>query len=78
MRTRRSPRNQAILWRALGGAPAPQPAKAKPTPAEVVATLEAALAGFLPRSARMQLQRELAKARLRGAVRAKMAEEADA
>lgn len=30
MRTRRSPRNQDILWRALGGAPEPKP---EPAPA---------------------------------------------
>lgn len=28
MNTRRSPRNQARLWRALGGAPAPRPKRA--------------------------------------------------
>lgn len=30
MRTRRSPRNQEILWRALGGVRAPEPRKPRP------------------------------------------------
>ena len=63
MRTRRSPKNQMALWRALGGA------GTKPAPVDAVAAAERAMALPLlsPRTRRM-LERDLARARHRAAV----------
>lgn len=77
MKTRRSPRNQEILWRALGGQP--KPAKVdKVTLAErKVALAERALAdSFLGRRQRRMWERELAWARIRlGRARAEQDEQ---
>ena len=66
MRTRRSPRNQERLWRALGGPPAPKPAPAE-DPVEVLRA-RLALSFLSPRTRRMlerDLEREIQKAKVR-------------
>ncbi len=60
MRTRRSPRNQEILWRELGGKRPELP------PVDEVAALERILAGDgLRIKTRRQLERDLARAKVR-------------
>lgn len=59
MRTRRSPRNQEILWRALG---APPQAKHDATTVE---SLERQLAACMNARTRRMIERELVKARMR-------------
>jgi len=56
MRTRRSPRNQAILWRALGGTVEPAPL---PPPALTVGEIKAMW--WLSKTSRNQLLRDAAK-----------------
>ena len=63
MRTRTSPRNQEILWRALGG-PTAQPVKVDP-----VAAAERALAQpFLSPRTRRMFERDLVRAKHKAAV----------
>ena len=65
MRTRRSPRNQEILWRALGG---PKPA---PVVVDEVAAAERALAQpFLSPRTRRMIERDLIRAKQRAVARA--------
>lgn len=68
MRTRRSPRNQEILWRALGGPQAPKPV---PTvaPRLTVEEIEAKLSGFLKPRDRGEMNRALVVAKQRERVR---------
>jgi len=73
MTHKQSRNTQRALEKALFGRP-PSP-KARPeTAAECVARVEALLAGTLGRATRMQLTRELAKARARVAAVAAIAE----
>ena len=64
MRTRRSPRNQEILWRALGGdSPVP---KLEPSPYLSMTDEEIDYAYWsMSKTSRGQLKREAAKARVR-------------
>jgi hypothetical protein len=58
MRTRRSPRNQEILWRALSGEPPPQPQRS-----DTVEAIRRMLATpILNRRTRGQLERDLVRA----------------
>lgn len=59
MRTRRSPRNQEILWRALGGPPAPAARNANG-----IESLERQFSNARPRDRKM-IEREIARARSR-------------
>ena len=58
MRTRRSPRNQALLWRALGGPPAPPPVA--PTEDRATIIRRHLATPILGRTLRRALERELA------------------
>ena len=62
MRTRRSPRNQEILWRELGGQLAPKPA---PLPPKTDAEIDAI--PFLSQRTRNILKREAASERFKAA-----------
>ncbi len=67
MHTRRSPRNQAILWKALGGTPK---VAAK---VDTIAAAERALTQpFLNKRTRAMLERDLIRAKHRAAVTAAM------
>lgn len=68
MNTRRSPRNQERLWRALGGAPAPRPAP--PSDEERLAQLiqDAARPTIRP-PARAAMRREIEALRIKIALR---------
>lgn len=69
MRTRRSPRNQMKLWRALGGPPAPRLAPRDPV-AVAEKLLAAALADpFTSERTRRQLERDIRAAKIRAARR---------
>lgn len=63
MRTRRSPRNQLILWRALGGPPPETPKEVPPQTAEEIK----AMWWISKRSRNMRL-RELAKRETRARI----------
>lgn len=68
MRTRRSPRNQEILWKALGG-PKTEPVKVDP-----IAAAERALADpFLSPRTRRMFERDILRAKQRAAVTAALA-----
>jgi len=63
MKTRRSPRNQEILWRALGGQ--------RPTAQEIdpIASIERSMSQpFLSPKTRRMLERDLASAKHRAAI----------
>lgn len=80
MRTRRSPRNQEILWRELGKSPEVRDNPAKPGEPE---TLEMAISRlerllqdpFVSRRDKAAYARELEKCQLRLKVKANLAEE---
>ena len=65
MRTRRSPRNQEILWRALGSGDGPVP-KLEPSPYLSMTDEEIDYAYWsMSKTSRGQLKREAAKAHVR-------------
>ena len=64
MRTRRSPRNQEILWRALSGEQSAESARS-----DTVESIERQLAACTNARTRRQLERDLARAKQRAAVR---------
>jgi hypothetical protein len=67
MRTRRSPRNQDILWRALGD---PAPTKGDSTSVESLESqLAMAKANFLGQRTYRQIEREIARAKMRKALK---------
>jgi hypothetical protein len=61
MRTRRSPRNQARLWRELGAAPVPPVAPTPPPRSDA----EIDAMWWLPTRSRTLLKRDAAKARMK-------------
>lgn len=74
MRTRRSHRNQEILWRALGGPAPPKPVPVEPARLEVE-EIEAKLSGFLKPRDRGEMERALVVAKQREHARRVLAEE---
>lgn len=60
MRTRRSPRNQMILWRALGGKPEPPP---QPAAADLKTDAEIDRMFWLSKTSRNLLKKDMAKRR---------------